>query len=216
VHEQFAGYWDLEPLVADIAPRPYAADMLLGPERVAGSQLLKQPDVLMLHHMVPEELPDGSLGPALHVYEPRTTHGSSLSPGIVAGLLARAGRPDDAVEAFAIAAGLDLHDLTGTTAGGLHLATMGALWQALAGGFAGIRPHGDVLVVEPSLPSRWTTLTVRLVFQGIHLAVTVGHDDVGVACDAPVRIRTGTRPPVLCHPPGARYTLTTRRADEER
>ena len=36
---------------------------------------------------------------------------------------------------------MDLDDLTGSTAGGLHLATMGGLWQALAFGFAGLRPR---------------------------------------------------------------------------
>lgn len=206
-HEQFRGYWDLEPLVADIAPRPYAADMLLGPERVAGSQLIKQPDVLMLHHMVPEELPPDSLGAAIATYEPRTTHGSSLSPGVVAGLLARAGRPDDALEPFDVAARIDLDDLTGTAAGGLHLATMGALWQALAGGFAGIRPEGEVLAVDPSLPGRWASLTVRVRFRGVQLVVTASADEVEVGCDRPVRVRVGAGVPMLCSPPGGRFPL---------
>jgi len=53
-YEQFAGYYGLEPLlVADFAAPPVAADLLLGRERVAGSQVIKQPDVLMLHHLVP-------------------------------------------------------------------------------------------------------------------------------------------------------------------
>ena len=57
LYEQFAGYWGLEPLlVADVAQPPVAADVLLGAERVAGSQLIKQADVLMLHHLVPDEV----------------------------------------------------------------------------------------------------------------------------------------------------------------
>ena len=105
-----------------------------------GSQVIKQADVLMLHHLVPDEVAPGSLEPNLAFYEPRTAHGSSLSPAIHAALLARAGEPDRALELFRIAARLDLDDLTGTTAGGLHLATMGGLWQALAYGFAGSVP----------------------------------------------------------------------------
>ena len=93
----------------------------------------------MLHHLVPDEVAPGSLVPNLDFYEPRTAHGSSLSPAIHAALLARAGRFGPALEALRIAARIDLDDLTGTTAGGLHLATMGGLWQALAFGFAGAR-----------------------------------------------------------------------------
>jgi trehalose/maltose hydrolase-like predicted phosphorylase len=182
LYEQFAGFYRLEPLViADIAPRrPIAADLLLGAERVRSGQVLKQADVLMLHHLVPEEVAPGSLAANLSFYEPRTAHGSSLSPAIHAGLFARAGRMDEAVAALDIAARIDLDDLTGTTAGGVHLATMGGLWQAIAFGFAGLRPHGHALVVTPRLPERWTSLEFRLRFRGRPLALTIDHETVSV------------------------------------
>ena len=104
----------------------------------------------MLHHLLPDEVAPGSLVPNLDFYEPRTAHGSSLSPAIHASLLARAGRYRPALEALRIAARLDLDDLTGSTAGGLHLATMGGLWQALAFGFAGIRPSGGTAAGRPA------------------------------------------------------------------
>jgi trehalose/maltose hydrolase-like predicted phosphorylase len=180
LYEQFAGFFDLEPvIVADVAPRrPIAADLLLGAERVAGAQVLKQADVLMLHHLVPDEVASGSLVPNLDFYEPRTAHGSSLSPAVHASLLARAGRFDQALALLDIAARLDLDDLTGSTAGGLHLATLGGLWQALAYGFAGIRPRGDVLTVDPRLPPAWSALELRLSFRGAPLRLRIEHDRV--------------------------------------
>ena len=116
LYEQFAGFFELEPLVIEeIAPRrPIAADLLLGAERTAGAQVLKQADVLMLHHLLPDEVAPGSLVPNLDFYEPRTAHGSSLSPAIHASLLARAGRYRPALDALQIAARIDLDDLTGT------------------------------------------------------------------------------------------------------
>ncbi|HEY3071014.1 MAG TPA: glycosyl hydrolase family 65 protein [Gaiellaceae bacterium] len=183
IYEQFAGFFQLEPLmIADVAPRrPIAAELLLGAERVRSAQVLKQADVLMLHHLVPEEVAPGSLAPNLSFYEPRTAHGSSLSPAIHAGLFARAGRTPEALAALDIAARIDLDDLTGSTAGGLHLATMGGLWQALVFGFAGIRPRGDALVLAPALPPRWEALEVRLRFRGRPLALRIDHDDVSVS-----------------------------------
>jgi trehalose/maltose hydrolase-like predicted phosphorylase len=180
IYEQFAGFHRLEPLVIEeVAPRrPIAADLLLGAERTAGAQVLKQADVLMLHHLLPEEVEPHSLVPNLDFYEPRTAHGSSLSPAIHASLLARAGRYRTALEALRIAARLDLDDLTGSTAGGLHLATMGGLWQALAFGFAGVRPQGDRLVLDPRLPPEWRALEVGLRLRGQPVRVRVDHDGV--------------------------------------
>ena len=185
LYEQFAGFFDLEPIViAEVAPRrPIAADLLLGAERTSAAQVLKQADVLMLHHLVPDEVAPGSMLPNLDFYEPRTAHGSSLSPAIHAGLLARAGRYRAALDSLRIAAHLDLDDLTGSTAGGLHIATMGGLWQALVFGFAGIRPNGDRLVVDPRLPPEWHALEVSLRFRGEPLRIRIDRDRVSVDSD---------------------------------
>ena len=190
-YEQFTGYARLEPVrAADLAEPPFAADLLLGQERVASTQLIKQPDVLMLHHLVPDETAPGSLVPNLDHYGPRTTHGSSLSPAIHAALLARAGRPDEALEWFRLAARLDLDDLTGMTAGGLHLATMGGVWQALATGFLGLRAAGPALTVDPVLPSGWEEVDVRLRFRGRRLRVRADHDATRVDADGEVTVAT--------------------------
>ena len=185
IYEQFAGFFGLEPLVIEeIAPRrPIAAELLLGAERTAGAQVLKQADVLMLHHMLPGEVAPGSLLPNLDFYEPRTAHGSSLSPAIHAALLARAGRYAAALDYLRIAARLDLDDLTGTTAAGLHLATMGGLWQAIAFGFAGIRPRGGTLVVDPRLPPEWDALELALIFRGRPLRLRLVPGDVTTCSD---------------------------------
>ena len=173
IYEQFAGFHRLEPLIiAEAAPRrPIAADLLLGAERVHGAQVIKQADVLMLHHLVPDEVVPGSLEPNLRYYEPRTAHGSSLSPAIYASLQARVRDFAPALESLRIAALLDLDDLTGSSAGGLHLATMGGLWQAMAFGFAGLRARSGNLHVDPVLPPQWSGLELRVRFRGaaVHL-----------------------------------------------
>ena len=188
VHEEFAGFFKLEPLViADIAPhRPVAADLLLGHERVSNAQVVKQADVLMAHHLIPDDMPAGSLGTDLAYYEPRTAHGSTLSPAIHAALMARAGRLGRAVQALKLAAMVDLDDVTNTTGGGLHIATMGGLWQALVFGFAGVTPHPSGLTVSPRLPEQWEQLSVRLQFRGVPVRIAISHDGVDVQSDAEI------------------------------
>jgi trehalose/maltose hydrolase-like predicted phosphorylase len=178
-YRQFDGFDDLEPLlIAELARPPIIADALLGRERVEATQVVKQADVVMLHLLVPDELEPGSLEPDLAYYGPRTAHGSSLSPAIQAAMLARAGDPDPALVLFRLAARLDLDDLTGTSAGGLHVATMGGVWQALTSGFLGLRPAGDTLEADPQLPVSWTAVELRLRYRGRRIRVRATADGV--------------------------------------
>jgi trehalose/maltose hydrolase-like predicted phosphorylase len=188
VYEQFAGFRKLEPLIiAEVAPRrPIAADLLLGTSRVSGAQVVKQADVLMLHHLIPDEVEPGTLEPNLAFYEPRTAHGSSLSPGIHASLFARARQYDRALNALRMACRMDLDDLTSSTGGGLHLATMGSMWQALAFGFAGLRPDVDHLRVDPRLPPTWAGLEIRVRYHDLRVRLRVEHDQLSIEADGPV------------------------------
>jgi len=190
LYEEFAGFFALEPLVIrDVAPRrPITADLLLGADRVHRAQVVKQADVLMLHHLLPEEVAPGTLVPNLDYYEPRTAHGSSLSPAIHASLFARAGRIDDALVALEIASSIDINDVTQTGAGGVHLAAMGGVWQALAYGFAGLRPRGDALQVDPVLPDTWSALEIRVQFRGAAVRLGIEADEIVVTASAPIAL----------------------------
>jgi trehalose/maltose hydrolase-like predicted phosphorylase len=152
---------------------------------------------------VPDEVEPSSLGANLDFYEPRTAHASSLSPGIHAALLARAGRHDAACQALRLTARIDLDDISETTAGGLHLAAMGSVWQALALGFAGLRPAGATLRVDPRLPPQWTGLGLRLRFRGTRLRLEISHDGVEVIPEAPLTVRLGDGEPLVVGPEGA-------------
>jgi trehalose/maltose hydrolase-like predicted phosphorylase len=207
LYEQFDGFFELEPLVIEeIAPRrPLAVELLLGRERLLAAQVVKQADVLMLHHLLPDEVEPGSLRPNLLYYEPRTAHGSSLSPGVHASLLARAGMLDQALEALELTSRIDLDDLTQTTAAGLHLAAMGSLWQALAFGFAGLRPAGTCLRVDPHLPARWRALEISVRFRGAGTTIRAEHDVLTLVADPSVSFLVADRKrPLLVTPAGLR------------
>jgi len=211
VYEQFAGFGELEPLIIrDIAPgRPVAADLLLGPARVAGAQVLKQADALMLHYLVPDEVVPGSLAPNLDYYEPRTAHGSSLSPGVHASLLARAGRTDAALAALDVAARIDLDDLTGTTSSGVHLAAMGTVWHTVTHGVLGIRATPRCLHVDPHLPPQWRQLRAHVRYRGARVVVEAFEGGVRIVPDRTTTVSVGEMPPVQVPRRGLEVSIPT-------
>jgi trehalose/maltose hydrolase-like predicted phosphorylase len=209
LYEQFRGFFDLDDLpITERAGTPFPADLVLGRDVVQRSQVIKQPDVLMLHHLLPEETVSGSLEANLDYYEPRTSHGSSLSPAIHASLLARAGRSDEALRLFTMACRLDLDNLTHTTAKGLHTATFGGVWQALVFGFAGIRPTSAGLSVDPAVPERWRSLRLHLRFRGRLVKVVAGPEHLQVLADGAVPVLVGGTAPVEVGPDPRQWRRT--------
>ena len=86
-------------------------------------------------------------------YEPRCAHGSSLSPAMHALVAARLGDADTGASLPARTAALDL-DPDPNSAGGVRIAGLGGMWQAVVFGFAGLDLMGDVLWLGPKAPTR--------------------------------------------------------------
>jgi trehalose/maltose hydrolase-like predicted phosphorylase len=195
LYEQFAGFYEMDDVdPASLAARPLAADLLLGRDVTLKSKVIKQADVVMLCHVLGDEIPRDVALANLRYYEPITTHGSSLSPGIHAALAARLGQMSVAIEAFRMASEIDLSDNMGNAARGLHMATMGALWQATVMGFGGIRRRDEQLLVEPHLPEEWASLSIALRFRGARLRFVIRHERLDVTVrDAAATLVVGRR-----------------------
>lgn len=167
--EQFEGYFQLK-MVDQRAyePREMSFQALLGIEGVQETQIIKQPDVLMMFHLLGDEFTAEQLKSNWEYYTPRTdlALGSSLGPAIQALLAARLGEMQAAYDHFMHALRTDLQDARGNTADGIHAATHGGVWQAAVLGFGGlvIGPYGPQ--VRPALPPEWTRLTFRIQYRG--------------------------------------------------
>ena len=209
-YEQFAGYYALDPItVADVGQAPIAADLLLGRERLAGlpaDQAARRPDAA----------PPGPRGDG-----PRVAGGQ---PGLLRAPLhprqltvpgdprrpARPGRADEAaLRLFRMACRLDLDNLTGTTGGGLHMATFGGVWQALVLGFAGVRPEAEALAVDPRIPDDWSQLRLRLRFRGTRVELCASPDRFSVHPQGWVDVKVPGRPPVRVGPSGQLWESTS-------
>ena len=201
LYEQFAGFYGLEDLrAADLAPRPFTGEAVVGLERLRRSQVVKQADVVMLARLLPDEVSLESAVANYRFYEPLTCHGSSLSPALHALVAARTGALEDAAGYFAMASGIDLDDRMGNAREGVHVATMGGLWQAAVLGFGGVRVDGDTLRIDPILPAGWDSLAFPIQWRGTRVDVRVDTDGIEVDLDATVELAVGPGPPVRLGP----------------
>lgn len=214
LYEQFAGFYALDDVPLEkLRPRPMAADIMLGRDFTLRSKVVKQADVVMLTHVLSDEIDDDVTSANYDYYEPITVHGSSLSPGMHAAVAARLGRLADAIADFKMAAAIDMGDTMGNAARGLHLATMGSLWQAAVMGFAGIQRRGEALLIDPHLPPSWDRVSVPLRFRGARLSFDYERRgdrlQLGISVEkAPVRIILDGRERVV-HP--GRYAFRRER-----
>ena len=73
---------------------------------------------------------------------------------------------DVATRYFQETAATDLADIGDSSAGGVHIAALGGLWQAAVFGFAGLSLRADALRLDPNLPPIWRTLGFHAQWRG--------------------------------------------------
>ena len=172
--EQFAGYFGLEDIdLGAYASRTAPMDVVLGRERTAASQVVKQADVVALFALLPDLYDRSTQQRNFSYYERRCGHGSTLSPALHALVAARLGAVDLAERYLHQTADIDLDSPTVSSAGGVHIAALGGLWMATILGFAGFRTLGEEIAFDPILPAKWRSLAFRIQWRGrlIHVRI---------------------------------------------
>jgi len=146
-------------------------------------QVIKQADVVLAMFLLGDEFPIEQKRRNFDYYDPLTTGDSSLSACVQAIIAAEIGYEGLAEEYFQYALLMDLADVNGNVVDGVHIASTGGVWMALAYGFGGMRDHGGVLRFDPRLPRSWRRLEIPLRFQGRSLRVTLTEQAITIALE---------------------------------
>jgi trehalose/maltose hydrolase-like predicted phosphorylase len=183
--EQFAGFFGLEEIdLAAYEGRTVPMDVVLGRERTQRTKVIKQADVVALIGLLPEEFPGESAAANFRYYEPRCSHGSSLSGAMHGLVAARLGYADLALRYFRQAVAIDLADTHTTIAGGLHMAALGGTWMTAVFGFAGLSLHGEEIAFDPKLPASWRCLAFAIEWRGRQLKIRIEADHLQAMLEA--------------------------------
>ncbi|MDR2380045.1 MAG: hypothetical protein LBE08_02525 [Bifidobacteriaceae bacterium] len=166
--------WDLDSTPASHRP------LLLHyhPLVIYRFQVLKQADVVLAQFLCSHDFTAAEKLADFDYYDPLTTGDSSLSAVAQAIMAAEVGYQELAQKYFGAALYVDLTDLTGNAADGVHVASAGGVWSTLVFGFAGLRDSDGTLSFDPRLPELWSGLTFRLTAHGSRIAVTLVQDSI--------------------------------------
>jgi trehalose/maltose hydrolase-like predicted phosphorylase len=102
-------------------------------------QVIKQTDVVLATYLVGHHFSEDEKRRTFDYYDPLTTGDSTLSACIQSVVASEVGYPEAALEYFVHACAVDLADVHGNTADGIHIASCGGTWLALVAGFGGLR-----------------------------------------------------------------------------
>ena len=161
-------FFDATPRLSAAAPLSYYL--------LYGSQVVKQADLVLALYLCGDHFSADQKRKDFDYYEPITVRDSSLSASIQAIVAAEVEHLELACDYFRESALVDLRDLAGNTADGLHLASLAGAWLVAVAGFGGLRDHGPMLSFAPRLPEDLSGLSFRLMYRGRRIRVDLGRE----------------------------------------
>jgi maltose phosphorylase len=179
VFEQHDGYFDMPHQdIRSIAVTDFPLYHHWAYDRLFRTDMIKQPDVLLLHFFFSHDYDLENKRANFHFYEQRCSHESSLSPGIHSILAAELGEHGKAYDYWKHAARLDLDNYNRNTREGLHTTSMAAAWLNVVYGFGGMRSDGTRLSFKPSIPNGWKSFDFDIIYRDAVLNVRVDPHNV--------------------------------------
>lgn len=150
-------------------------------DRMQRYKALKQADLVQLMVMFPNRFTEEEKLAVWQTYEPLTVHDSSLSFGVHALLAFQLGLQEQGWDYFSRALFFDLRDeLRNTGREGIHMAALGAAWQALVYGALGVWTDGKTLGTAPHLPDAIRSVSLPLWFHGERVRLTADHHQISL------------------------------------
>ncbi len=207
VHLQDARFLEREPWDLRSTP-PEKRPLLLHyhPLVIYRHQVLKQADLVLALYLYAREFGLVEKRADFDFYDPLTTGDSTLSAAVQSIVAAEVGHADLAMAYFERMLYVDLGDHHANTADGVHIASAGGTWQAVVGGFGGMRDDGGELRFDPRLPTGWEALEFTLRWRGARLRSRITHGSISLAVEeSPAQ---ENRHLTIVQVRGQRYTLS--------
>jgi len=150
----------------------------LHPLTIYRHQVCKQADTVLALMLAGDDVSLAAKRRNFAYYEGVTVHDSTLSASTFGVIAAEVGETEKAWRYFQDTVRVDLDDLHGNAAHGLHMAAMAGSWLSLAWGYGGMRVVDGELTLQPQLPAAWRSYRFGVSWRTAHLRVEVDAEGV--------------------------------------
>ncbi len=166
-------------------------------------QVCKQPDAVLALYLFGGGVGEDAAKRTYAYYEAVTTHDSSLSKCVFSIMAARLKDAEKAYEYFRETASADLNDAHANTRDGLHVASVGGAYLAVASGFCGLSVDRDLISLNPRLPRNWSRVRFRVHYRGSVLFIDATQENCSIVVEAgePQRVKIGGTVYTVSHSP---------------
>lgn len=148
------------------------------------SQVIKQPDVLMLFAYQNLDMPDTIYRRNLDYYQGRCEAASSLSYCVHSICFADMDMPESTYGYLMETAEMDLKNMHGGTQDGIHSGCAASAWMAVARGVAGMKITEDMVLFTPHYIPWWDKVTFHCVWHNLGYQVTLDNSGINITADA--------------------------------
>jgi alpha,alpha-trehalose phosphorylase len=164
--------------------------------------VLKQADVVLAQFLASKDFTAKQKLADFDYYDPLTTGDSTLSAVAQGIMAAEVGYQELAQKYFGAALYVDLANLHGNSADGVHVASAGGVWSVLVCGFAGLRTDGGRFEFNPRLPELWDGISFKFTVMGSRLAVDLTHQQLVFRLEEGAQVTVWVRGAQVVVPPG--------------
>lgn len=181
---QFDGYFDLNRKLEVVGQGSATNFQMKQSGLYHKSQVIKQPDVLLLFTYLNMETNQQTYARNYDYYINRCESSSSLSYPVHAIAAADVGQLDTAYEHFLKSARLDMDDEHNCAWQGLHTACAAGAWLAAVRGFGGVILKENGVKLNPHMIPWWKSLSFTLVWHGCRLVFALTQNELTVEADS--------------------------------
>ena len=153
------------------------------------SQIIKQPDVMLLFSYLPNDFDTHVYARNWDYYEAMCEASSSLTAPVHAICAFDNNQLYKGYRYFLQAAEMDIKNLHGDTANGIHAGCSAGAWYSIVRGMCGIEMHEDHIKIDPKMLPWWDAVSFRLKWHGATLEVFLDRDAMCIIPSKEIRVR---------------------------
>lgn len=186
---QFDGYFTLDRTLSSEGGHNAGFQMKASGGQYHKSQIIKQPDVMLLFSYLNFAFPREVYARNWDYYEHMCESSSSLTYPVHAICSFDNDRPYSGYQYLKKAANIDLENLHGGTEDGIHAGCAAGAWYAVVRGIAGVRIGRNGLSINPKMLPWWKSVKLSFCYLGVRIHMELKNEKFSLRAEGDVTAR---------------------------